>query len=175
MHVRVQGKSLDQTLHDALQLVPNPHDDPGILQLNRIRCGMEGVGVGAAVAAVMATECVHVCVCVCVSWAVVQSCEPAPHGVGVTVPRHPLLRCRRESLHLIAANSTAVGLPQASPPASHCTRWLAARLLLTPARPPYRACHRCRRRRPAAVPLPHAVAPPALPLAAAPPGSHPPV
>ncbi|EFN50520.1 hypothetical protein CHLNCDRAFT_139218, partial [Chlorella variabilis] len=62
------GKSLDQTLHDALQLVPNPHDDPGILQLNRIRCGMEGVGVGAAVAAVMATE---------------------------------------ESLHLIAANSTA--------------------------------------------------------------------
>ncbi|KAI3428317.1 hypothetical protein D9Q98_006697 [Chlorella vulgaris] len=50
----LQGKSLGQTLTDALQLVPNPHADPGIAQLNRIR----------------------------------------------------------ESLHLIAANSTAVGLPQ---------------------------------------------------------------
>jgi hypothetical protein len=32
-----QGKSLETTLHDALQLVPNPHGDPGISQLNRIR------------------------------------------------------------------------------------------------------------------------------------------
>ncbi|KAL4442076.1 hypothetical protein ABPG77_011337 [Micractinium sp. CCAP 211/92] len=50
----LKGNSLEQTLHDSLQLVPNPHSDPGITQLNRIR----------------------------------------------------------ESLHLIAANSTAVGLPQ---------------------------------------------------------------
>lgn len=34
----LQGKSLGQTLTDALQLVPNPHADPGIAQLNRIRC-----------------------------------------------------------------------------------------------------------------------------------------
>lgn len=51
-----QGKTLDQTLREALQPVPNPHSDSGIAQLNRIR----------------------------------------------------------ESLRLIAANSTAVGLPQAS-------------------------------------------------------------
>lgn len=51
-----QGKTLDQTLHEALQPVPNPHSDSGIAQLNRIR----------------------------------------------------------ESLRLIAGNSTAVGLPQAS-------------------------------------------------------------
>lgn len=50
----LQGNSLEQTLHDALQVVPNPHSDPGITQLNRIR----------------------------------------------------------ESLHVIASNSTAVGLPQ---------------------------------------------------------------
>ena len=50
-----QGKTLDQTLREALQPVPNPHSDSGISQLNRIR----------------------------------------------------------ESLRLIAGNSTAVGLPQA--------------------------------------------------------------
>lgn len=50
----MQGKTLDQTLREALQPVPNPHSDSGIAQLNRIR----------------------------------------------------------ESLRLIAANSTAVGLPQ---------------------------------------------------------------
>ena len=50
-----QGKTLDQTLREALLPLPNPHSDSGISQLNRIR----------------------------------------------------------ESLRLIAGNSTAVGLPQA--------------------------------------------------------------
>lgn len=36
----LQGKTLDQTLSDALQPVPNPHSDPGIAQLNRIRTSL---------------------------------------------------------------------------------------------------------------------------------------
>ena len=35
--VRSQGKTLPQTLADALEEVPNPQLDPGIAQLNRIR------------------------------------------------------------------------------------------------------------------------------------------
>ena len=40
----VQGKSLDQTLKDALLPVPNPHNDDGIRQLNHIRCGVARAG-----------------------------------------------------------------------------------------------------------------------------------
>lgn len=36
-----QGKALDQTLADALRPVPNPHADPGIAQLNRIRASLQ--------------------------------------------------------------------------------------------------------------------------------------
>lgn len=68
----LQGKTLDQTLKEALQPVPNPHSDSGIAQLNRIR----------------------------------------------------------ESLRLIAANSTAVGLPQASMGcAAQAVVWLPRGLL----------------------------------------------
>jgi hypothetical protein len=42
----VQGKSLDQTLKDALLPVPNPHNDDGIRQLNHIRCGREAGQAG---------------------------------------------------------------------------------------------------------------------------------
>lgn len=44
MPTTLQGKTLDQTLHDSLQLVPNPHSDPGITQLNRIRWARQAAG-----------------------------------------------------------------------------------------------------------------------------------
>jgi hypothetical protein len=50
----LQGKTLDQTLQEALQPVANPHNDAGIAQLNRIRASLShlarwGAGVWVAV------------------------------------------------------------------------------------------------------------------------------
>lgn len=39
----LQGSTLSTTLKNALKQVPNPHNDPGILQLNRIRQGLAAI------------------------------------------------------------------------------------------------------------------------------------
>jgi len=122
----LQGKTLEQTLQDALKLVPNPHDDPGITQLNRIRCAkMDAVRYRRRVLLL-----IHTCGQVQEHAAVLH----ARHGLGawtsrclcwMLVPAVPTLFFRlAPPPPLPAAGSRCISLPPTQQQ-SACRRWAA--------------------------------------------------